>query len=412
MAASALWTPTRSAKPLAASSSAYSAFLAQIGSNGSASRKREGGGERVADGVNGRGSRMSHEADGVLIRSSDQVESDDIALGGRGKPMGRRGEEPGLAVAEDNHFDDKPFSFSWQRASPQKAGDKSEALGAPPASPPSALFDKRKSSPERNWGIGAGKVEARCDSASPPPARRRRFLDDSRESILDDSRRESDEELGDEYRFSSPVVNRSPSLISGSPSAASILRSSSRSSSPNLVCSSTRATSKGVGFVVSGRNWGKGGKGGDSGCGIGNGERGGASISPKTQKMLKALQDSSHVHTHNCHKVVLRAYLESDARESELADVIGVINLKTRQAEDTPLRGETLLLAQDKLSSNKGRLPGTKAAMRASRSPSSRTFFIHAVDERNAESWMLEVVLQIARSAQSDLVKWYGVCAL
>jgi hypothetical protein len=64
------------------------------------------------------------------------------------------------------------------------------------------------------------------------------------------------------------------------------------------------------------------------------------------------------------------------------------------------------------LSSNKGRLPGTKAAMRASRSPSSRTFFIHAVDERNAESWMLEVVLQIARSAQSDLVKWYDVCAL
>jgi hypothetical protein len=107
--------------------------------------------------------------------------------------------------------------------------------------------------------------------------------------------------------------------------------------------------------------------------------------------------------------VVLRAYLESDARESELADVIGVINLKTRQAEDTPLRGETLLLAKDKLSSNKGRLPGTKAAMRASRSPSSRTFFIHAVDERNAESWMLEVVLQIARSAQSDLVKWYDV---
>ncbi len=236
--------------------------------------------------------------------------------------------------------------------------------------------------------------------------------DDSRESILDDSRRESEEELGDEYRYSSPVVNRSPSLISGSPSAASILRSSSLSSSPNLVRSNTRATSKGVGFAVSGRNWGKGERGGESGWGMGNGERGGASISPKTQKMLRALQDSRHVHTHNCHKVVLRAYLESDARESELADVIGVINLKTRQAEDTPLRGETLLLAQDKLSSNKGRLPGTKAAMRASRSPSSRTFFIHAVDERNAESWMLEVVLQIARSAQSDLVKWYDVCAL
>jgi len=41
--------------------------------------------------------------------------------------------------------------------------------------------------------------------------------------------------------------------------------------------------------------------------------------------------------------------------------------------------------------------------MRASRSPSSRTFFIHAVDVRNAESWMLEVVLQI----EAQILKKY-----
>jgi hypothetical protein len=43
--------------------------------------------------------------------------------------------------------------------------------------------------------------------------------------------------------------------------------------------------------------------------------------------------------------------------------------------------------------------------MRASRSPSSRTFFIHAVDVRNAESWMLEVVLQI----EAQILKKYSI---
>ena len=50
--------------------------------------------------------------------------------------------------------------------------------------------------------------------------------------------------------------------------------------------------------------------------------------------------------------------------------------------------------------------------MRASRSPSSRTFFIHAVDVRNAESWMLEVVLQIEALMLKLFSTYSGFCII
>lgn len=132
-----------------------------------------------------------------------------------------------------------------------------------------------------------------------------------------------------------------------------------------------------------------------------------AHLSPVIQKNLKTIMDTNHAHAHNSHKVVLRAFLQSDARESQISDVVGVLKLKLgdakEQGQDSPLHGQTLLLASDKRSE----AVSAKAAMRSSRSPNSRTFFIHAVDPRNLQSWMLEVVLQIERSSQSALVKFY-----
>lgn len=130
-------------------------------------------------------------------------------------------------------------------------------------------------------------------------------------------------------------------------------------------------------------------------------------LSPVIQKNLKTIMDTNHAHAHNSHKVVLRAFLQSDTRESEISDVVGVLKLKVGDAKEpgseSPLHGQTLLLASDKRSE----AVSAKAAMRSSRSPNSRTFFIHAVDPRNLQSWMLEVVLQIERSSQSALVKFY-----
>jgi len=124
---------------------------------------------------------------------------------------------------------------------------------------------------------------------------------------------------------------------------------------------------------------------------------------------LETMMDERRQHTHNSHKLVLRAFLESDAREKGIADVIGVLKLSVGEtpcaAHDSPLCDQTLVLAPDKRSE----AVSAKAAMRASRSPSSRTFFIHAVEASNAQRWMIEVVLQIERNAQSALVKHYQV---
>ena len=130
-------------------------------------------------------------------------------------------------------------------------------------------------------------------------------------------------------------------------------------------------------------------------------------FSPVLQKNMKSILDTSHSHAHNAHKVVLRAVLESEARDNDMNDVVGVLKLKVNDPHDTkdsPLREtQTLMLSHDKRSES----VSAKAAMRSSRSPSSRTFFIHAVDARNAQRWMLEVVLQIQRGTQSALVKYY-----
>lgn len=121
------------------------------------------------------------------------------------------------------------------------------------------------------------------------------------------------------------------------------------------------------------------------------------------------ISDISHQHMHNSHKLVLRAFLASDARDKGISDIIGILKLNVgdmpHPAHDSPIHDQVLVLAADKRSE----AVSAKAAMRASRSPSSRTFFIHAVDSSNAQSWMLEVVLQIERNAHSALLKNYQV---
>lgn len=145
--------------------------------------------------------------------------------------------------------------------------------------------------------------------------------------------------------------------------------------------------------------------------GIGSGVKRGAIISPaRVHEHIRALSDSSHhQHMHNSHKLVLRAFLASDARDKGISDLVGILKLGVgdmpRTAHDSPLHDQTLVFAPDKRSE----AVSAKAAMRGSRSPCSRTFFIHAVDPSNAQSWILEVVLQIERNAQSTLVKHYQV---
>ena len=79
-------------------------------------------------------------------------------------------------------------------------------------------------------------------------------------------------------------------------------------------------------------------------------------------------------------------------------DMIGVLKLQVGQGDakdSSPVpEPRTLLLAPEKVlhGNQSSKVASAKASMRASRSPSSRTFFIHAVDPSNAESWMLEVV--------------------
>ena len=77
-------------------------------------------------------------------------------------------------------------------------------------------------------------------------------------------------------------------------------------------------------------------------------------------------------------------------------DMIGVLKLQVGQGDakdSSPVpEPRTLLLAPDLHGNQSSKVASAKASMRASRSPSSRTFFIHAVDPSNAESWMLEVV--------------------
>ena len=67
------------------------------------------------------------------------------------------------------------------------------------------------------------------------------------------------------------------------------------------------------------------------------GGRGGAgpAISPSVlEKNIKSILDEKHAHAHNSHKVVLRAFLQTDTRESEIHDVIGVLKLKVRDTPD------------------------------------------------------------------------------
>ena len=121
------------------------------------------------------------------------------------------------------------------------------------------------------------------------------------------------------------------------------------------------------------------------------------SVSPWLQKNMDKILDTTHAHAHNSHKVVLRAFLQHDTREHEMDDMIGVLKLQVGHgdAKDSSPGPEarTLLLAPEKVlhGNQSSKVASAKASMRASRSPSSRTFFIHAVDPSNAESWMLEV---------------------
>ena len=120
--------------------------------------------------------------------------------------------------------------------------------------------------------------------------------------------------------------------------------------------------------------------------------------SPWLQQNMDKILDTTHAHAHNSHKVVLRAFLQHDTREHEMDDMIGVLKLQVGQGDakdSSPVpEPRTLLLAPEKVlhGNQSSKVASAKASMRASRSPSSRTFFIHAVDPSNAESWMLEVV--------------------
>ncbi|MGB1607982.1 MAG: hypothetical protein ACPIOQ_85425, partial [Promethearchaeia archaeon] len=120
--------------------------------------------------------------------------------------------------------------------------------------------------------------------------------------------------------------------------------------------------------------------------------------SPWLQQNMDKILNTTHAHAHNSHKVVLRAFLQHDTREHEMDDMIGVLKLQVGQGDakdSSPVpEPRTLLLAPEKVlhGNQSSKVASAKASMRASRSPSSRTFFIHAVDPSNAESWMLEVV--------------------